>query len=116
MTGATRVRLAAHSLVTIAGETGSWNRVAVLDHDATALHAWYLALAEAIRRTVPVPPPESSDGAPDREVLRYLDEAVADRDDDAIRSAIGAALARDHLGHLRRFESPLALALGKLAS
>jgi uncharacterized membrane protein YccC len=115
VTGATRLRLAAYSLMTIAGETGSWDRVAVVDREVRALHEWYLALADAIRRSVPGPSPQGSYDAGRGEVLRYLDEAVADGDLGRIRSAVGAALASDHLGHLRRIEAHLARALNELA-
>ncbi len=47
-------------------------------------------------------------------MLRYLDEAVVDGDRDRIRSAIGAVLASDHLGDLRRLEANLARALMEL--
>jgi uncharacterized membrane protein YccC len=114
VTGATRLRLAAHSLATIAGETGPWGRVAALDREATAVHTWYAALAEAIRRSTPSPPPQDSDDAHSADVLRYLDEVVADDDKARIRSAVGAALASDHVRDLRRFEPHLAGALGEL--
>jgi uncharacterized membrane protein YccC len=115
VTGATRLRLAAHSLTTIAGEAGAWDPVGILDRDAMALRAWYIALADGIRRSVPGPPPESSDDAASREVLRFLDEAVADHDTDRIRSAVGATLASDHIGNLRSFEAHLARALHELS-
>jgi uncharacterized membrane protein YccC len=115
VTGATRLRLAAYSLTTIAAETGPWDSVAAVDREATALRAWYLALADAITRSGPVPPPQGSDDAGSREVLRYLDEAVADSDQDRIRSAVGATLASHHLGDLRRFEPHLARALSELS-
>jgi uncharacterized membrane protein YccC len=114
--GATRVRLAAYSLTTIAGETGSWNRVPVLDREATALRGWYLELADGIRRSGPGPPPEGSNDAGSRAVLRYLDEAVAGGDMDRIRSAVGAALASDHVSNLRRLEAHLAGALNELSA
>ena len=113
VTGATRLRLGAHSLTTIAGETGPWDRVGVLDSEATAIRSWYLSLAEAIRGSVPGPPPEDDD-AGSREVLRYLGEAVAHGDADRIRSAVGAALASDHLRNLRRLEPHLARAQQEL--
>jgi uncharacterized membrane protein YccC len=114
MTGATRLRLAAYSLTTIARETGPWGSVAVLDREATALRGWYLALAEGIRHSLAPPRPEDSDGDGSTEVLRYLDEAVADGDTIRIRSAVGAALASDHVGNLRRLEPHLARALSEL--
>ncbi len=113
VTGATRLRLAAHSLTTIAEETGAWSRVAVLDHEATALHAWYLAFADGVRRSAPSPPPQAPDDH-NPEVLRRLDNAVADGDTIRIHGAVGAALASDHVRDLRRFEPHLARALDEL--
>lgn len=114
VTGATRLRLSAHSLMTIAGETGPWDRVTTLSREAVALRDWYLALANAITSSTPGPPPEDHDDSGSREVLRYLDDAVAVGDEDRIRSAIGAALASDHLRNLRRFEPQLTGALNGL--
>ncbi len=114
VTGATRVRLAAHSLATIAGETGAWADVAALDLDVTALRGWYLALAEATRGSGPIPPPEDRHEGPSMEVLRHLDEAVSNGDADRIRSAVGAALASNHVRDLRRYEPHLVRALRKL--
>src|SRR4029077_3169372 len=100
VTGATRLRLAAYSLMTMTGETGPWEVSAALDHEATALHAWYLGLAEAIRRVEPPPSPQSADASGAEDALRRLDEAVAARDGGRIRSALGAALASEHIKHL----------------
>lgn len=115
VTGAMRLRLAAHSLATIAGETGPWDRVTVLTREAAEVRAWYLALADAIASSTLGPPPEERDDAANAEVLRYLDRAVADRDEHRIRSAVGAALASDHLRNLRRGEPQLTGALNKLS-
>ncbi len=114
VTGATRLRLAAHSLTTIAGETGSWAHIPVLDRDVTALRGWYLAFAEGIRGSGPTPHSEGIEDGPSIEVLRYLDEAVAAGDADRIRSAVGAALASDHVRNLRRLEPHLVRARRKL--
>jgi uncharacterized membrane protein YccC len=115
VTGAMRVRLAAHSLTTIATETGRWDEGGVLDHEATALRGWYLGFADALRRSGPVPTPEEGDNGRRREVLRYLDDAVADGAHERIRSAVGAALATDHVGNLRHLEAHLARAVGGLS-
>ncbi len=115
VTGATRLRLAAHSLTTIAGETGPWDGVAALDHEAAALRAWYLAFADAIRRSVPGPEPEGVEGTGGSEVLRHLDEAVAQGATNRTRAALGAALASEHLDNLRSTQAHLARALGTLS-
>ena len=80
----------------------------------TALRGWYLAFAEGIRGSGPTPHPEGIEDGPSIEVLRYLDEAVAAGDADRIRSAVGAALASDHVRNLRRLEPHLVRARCKL--
>ena len=114
--GSTRVRLAAHSLVTMAAETGAWDRSEGLDHQASALRTWYLELAEAIRRAEPAPPAQRGDVGGEEETLRHLDEAVADGDRDRIRAALGAALASEHMAGLRESEARLARALDGLTA
>ncbi len=112
--GATRLRLAGHSLATVARETGRWRDYDVLEREAAALHGWYAVLADALRRTTDPPPPEHTDDGYVTEVLRQLDRAVADGERARIQPAVGAALAADQLGNLRRFESDLAGALVRL--
>jgi uncharacterized membrane protein YccC len=114
VTGATRLRLAAHSLTTVAHETGIWDRVAVLDRDAAAVCGWYLALADAVRHSVPGPPPEDSHDDVRRDLLRFLGDAVTDGDEERIRSAVGAVVASDHIRNVRGAESSLARALNQL--
>jgi uncharacterized membrane protein YccC len=116
VTGATRLRLAAHSLSTIAVEAGRWDDIPVLMREATTLRAWFLALSEAIRQTAPAPRPEDPSGEGTTEVLRYIDEAVRGRDRERIRAAVGAALARDHLNSIRRFEPHVVAALDELST
>ena len=116
VTGATRLRLAAHSLSTIAGEAGGWDDVPALTHEASALRSWFLGLAEAIRESAQAPPPEDPAGESSAEVLRYIDQAVETGDRERIRAAVGAALARDHLNSIRRFEPHLAGALNELSA
>src|SRR5205823_4310544 len=58
ITGATRVRLAAYSLMSMAFEAGAWHPGRELEHEATALRGWYLSLAESIRHVQPAPQPE----------------------------------------------------------
>jgi uncharacterized membrane protein YccC len=116
VTGATRLRLAAYALTRIALETGSWEPGAALGREASALHAWYLELAEAIRHAQPPPQPQSSDAAATEETLRRLEEAVQADDTTAIRSSLGAALASEQIASLREFEAKLAPALADIAS
>ena len=115
VTGATRLRLAGHSLTTIATETGRWDGRGILDREVTAVRGWYLGLADAIRQTGPVPAPEDGRDVRRGEVLRGLDEAVAEDSRYGIRLAVGAALAIDHVGNLRGLESHLAHAVRALS-
>jgi uncharacterized membrane protein YccC len=114
VTGATRVRLAAYSLTTMADETGPWQASVALEHEANALHAWYLELAQAIRRVAPAPHPERADGEATDDALRRLDHAVQDGDMAGIRTALGAALASAQIADLRGYETRLARALDEL--
>jgi uncharacterized membrane protein YccC len=116
VTGATRVRLAAYSLVMMAGETGSWEPSAALARASTSIHAWYLGLAEAIRRFEPAPRPVSADAGGTEEALRRLGDAVRADDMTAIRAGLGAALASEEIDDLREFEAPLARALEQLSA
>jgi uncharacterized membrane protein YccC len=114
--GATRLRLAAYSLMTMAGDTGPWRPSAALEREAGDLRAWYLRLAEAIRRIEPAPRPESVDAAATDDALQHLDGAVRAGEESRIRAALGAALASEHIENLREFESPLASALEVLSA
>jgi hypothetical protein len=114
--GATRLRLAAYSLMTMAGDTGPWRPSTALEREAGALRAWYLRLAEAIRRIEPAPRPERVHAAATDDALRHLDEAVRAGEVSRIRAALGAALASEHIENLREFESPLASALEVLSA
>ena len=116
VTGATRVRLSAHSLMTMASETGSWEPGAALGREVNALHSWYLRLAEAIRRVEPAPRPESADANATEDTLRRLDEAVEADDMNRIRAALGVGLANQQLENLRGFEARLARALDGLSN
>ena len=115
VTGATRVRLAAYSLATMADATGPWKPSAILELETNALYAWYLRLAGAIRRFEPAPRLQSADAGGTQDTLRRLDEAVGADDMNRIRAALGAALANEHVKDLREFEAPLARALEELS-
>jgi uncharacterized membrane protein YccC len=116
VTGATQVRLAAYALETMAAETGRWEASPALSAEASAMHGWYLELAEAIRRVAPSPLPEATpDGAAD-DALRRLDRAVHADDMGRIRTTLGAALASEQIADLRGFEAKLASALDALPS
>jgi uncharacterized membrane protein YccC len=113
VTGATRLRLAAHSLRTIASETGPWGDVTVVGAAAIQVRGWYLALAESIRHAAQGPEPEAADDDSARQVLRDLNEAVARNEADRIRSRIGAVMASEHVENVRRTEPDLIRALDR---
>ena len=115
ISGATRVRLAAYSLMSMAGETGPWEPSAALDREVSSLRAWFGDLAEAIRRVGPVPNPQGADGHGGDSSLRRLSEAVQADDEKRIPAALGAALASQQIKELREFEAPLARALGEIS-
>jgi len=116
VTGATRVRLAAYSLMSMALESGTWDPGPELEREATVLRGWYLGLAEAIRHVRAAPRPEGADDGADEAALRRLEEAVQSDDMPRIRAALGAALAEEAIGSVREFEARLARALDDLTN
>jgi uncharacterized membrane protein YccC len=116
VTGATRVRLAAYSLMSMGDESGTWHPGPELEREATAVRGWYLSLAESIRRFQPAPRPEDTDGGGAAAALRQLADAVQAGHMTAIRAALGAALAAQTLADLREFELRLARALDDMTS
>ena len=117
--GATRVRLAAYSLLAMTGPSvapAGWDRCAsALDQDADALRCWYVALGDALAGGTSPPPPHGLDLDSGRRVSRCLRAAVADGDSRRIRAALCLALAREHLGNLQHLEAELAAAAAELA-
>jgi uncharacterized membrane protein YccC len=117
--GATRVRLTAYSLLTIARE-GDGPRhgegcAGALDREADAVRSWYAALGDALSRSAPAPPPHLPDADAEARVLRCLREAVVDGDEARIRAALALVLASQHLTNLQRLESDLARRAAELA-
>jgi hypothetical protein len=127
--GATRLRLAAYSLLTITEASGmpadrdrcasapaDRDRCAsALDEEADALRCWYGALGDALAGRATPPPPERPDPASRRRVSRCLREAVADGDSGAVRAAVCLALAREQIGSLEHLEAELAEAAAAIA-
>jgi uncharacterized membrane protein YccC len=117
--GATRLRLAAYSLLTITEASGmpaDRDRCAsALDEEADALRCWYVALGDALACHATPPPPERLDPESSRRVSRCLREAVADGDSGAVRAAVCLALAREQLGSLEHLEAELAEAAAAIA-
>jgi hypothetical protein len=117
--GATRVRLAAYSLLTMTGAGdapgGNDGCASAIDHEVEAVRCWYVALGDALARSANPPPPHRRDREGSRRVLRCLREAVADGDNRRIRAALRFALASEHLSNLQRLEAELAEAASALA-
>jgi uncharacterized membrane protein YccC len=117
--GATRVRLAAYSLLTMTGPSKAppgWDRCAsALDADADAVRCWYVALGDVLAGGASPPPPHRLDLESGRRVLRCLREAVADGDSRRIRAALCLALAREHLDNVQHLEAGLVAATAELA-
>jgi uncharacterized membrane protein YccC len=110
--GATRVRLAAYSLSMLArpsaGSSGRERGADVLDGEVRRLHAWYVALGDAIVAAEPPPPPDDRDPELRLRILAYVRETVARDDEAGIRFAVGLLWATQHLDNLRRLEVELA--------
>jgi uncharacterized membrane protein YccC len=112
--GATRLRLAAYSLLTTTQPSdappASDRCASVLDEDADALGSWYAALGDAVAAGDRPPPPQRLDGDGSRRVSRCLREAVSGGDSRRIRAALCAVLARERLSNLQDLEAELAAA------
>jgi uncharacterized membrane protein YccC len=117
--GATRVRLAAYSLLTMTEPSDApagWDRCAsALDEEADALRSWYVALGDAVAGATSPPPPRRLDLDSSSRVSRCLREAVADGDGRRIRAALCLALAHEHLSNVQHLEAELAAAAAELA-
>ena len=117
--GATRVRLAAYSLLTMTARSsappGRDGCASALDDDADALRRWYDALGDALAGGERPPPPHRLDLDGSQRVSRCLREAVADGDSRRIRAALCLVLGREHLANLQQLEAELAEAASELA-
>jgi uncharacterized membrane protein YccC len=117
--GATRVRLTAYSLLTIAGEGGGSpqreGHAGALDREADALRSWYAGLGDAVAHSVAPPPPHRPGADAGTSVLRRLREAIADGEEAQIRAALALVLASRHLANLERLEPDLARHAADLA-
>jgi len=119
MAGATRVRLTAYSLLTIApGDevaAGGEHCTGALDSDVEAVRSWYRALGDALARSGRPPPPHRAGADGRARVLGCLRDAVADGRDARIRAALALVLASQHLVNLQRLEPELAGHAAELA-
>lgn len=115
--GATRVRLAAQSLLAIAHDGARLQGCAgALDREADALRSWCVALGDTVADSAAPPPPHDRDGEGRRRVLRCVREAVAGGDQAGIRAALGLLFASQHLENLRQLELDLLDPAARLAS
>jgi uncharacterized membrane protein YccC len=117
--GATRLRLAAYSLLTMSrardAPPGLDRCASAIETEADALHRWYVALGSGLARSVTPASPNRHDRQITKRVLHCVGDAVADGDDRRIRAAVCFVLASEHLGNLQRLEPELAEAAAKLA-
>ncbi|HEV7459023.1 MAG TPA: FUSC family protein [Solirubrobacteraceae bacterium] len=119
MAGATRVRLTAYSLLTMAGAGSAAPNdqacAGALDREAEAVRSWYTAFGDALARSAPAPPPHRRDDDGARRVVRCLREAVADGDEERIRASLALVLASQQLAQLQGLEPALARHAAELA-
>jgi uncharacterized membrane protein YccC len=119
MAGATRVRLTAYSLLTMAGAGSAAPNgqacAGALDREAEAVRSWYTAFGDALARSAPAPPPHRRDDDGARRVVRCLREAVADGDEGQIRASLALVLASQQLAQLQGLEPALARHAAELA-
>ena len=118
--GATRVRLAAYSLSTLAPAPGRSSDgepcTDALDGEIRRLRSWYAALGETVVAARPAPPPDHGDREDRLSVLRCAQSAIARGDQAGVRLGVGLLWAGQHLDNLRRLESVLAGAADGLVS
>ncbi|MDX6698599.1 MAG: hypothetical protein QOE65_1996 [Solirubrobacteraceae bacterium] len=116
--GATRVRLGAYSLSTLAPPpdgSGPGRSVDALDGEVRRLRSWYSALGDALLEARPAPPPRHRDMDGRLRVLRCAHEAVAREDAAGVGLGLGLLWAGQQLDDLRRLESQLVAPAGELA-
>lgn len=109
--GAARVRRTAQSLSALGHMTNGDESLttcgANLDAEAHAVRSWYVTLGDALVQQRTVPPSQIPDGDARRRLLECVHEAVAGRDQRAIRPALVLLWASQHLDNLWRLESHL---------
>jgi len=117
--GATRLRLAAYSLLTTAEALevppDRDGCASALDEEADALRCWYVALGDALAGRASPPPPDRPDPESSGWGSRCLREAVAHGDSGAVRAAVDLALAHEQLSNLEHLEAELAEAAAEIA-
>ena len=119
LAGATRLRLAAYSLSTLAGlSDGSPGRERLrrtLDHEGRRLRSWYVALGDSIVEARRPPAPDDGDRDGPLRLLGYAREPVARDSGSGAALALMLLWASQDLANLRRLEVDLVGPAGELA-
>jgi uncharacterized membrane protein YccC len=116
LAGATRVRLAADSLWSLAdGSRGRARYAGALDIEVREVRSWYTGLGEALGEAQVPPPPDEGDRERRVRVLsRARETAAADRES-GHSAALALLWAAEHLDNLRSLELQLVGPAGELA-
>jgi uncharacterized membrane protein YccC len=119
LAGATRLRLAAYSLSTLAGlSDGSPGRERLrrtLDQEGRRLRSWYVALGDSIVEARRPPAPDDGDRDGPLRLLGYAREPVARDSGSGAALALMLLWASQDLANLRRLEVDLVGPAGELA-
>jgi uncharacterized membrane protein YccC len=114
--GATRVRLAADSLWSLADGSADRTRyVDALDAEVQRVRSWYTALGEALGDAQLPPPPDDDDRERRLRVLSGARETAATDGDAGINVALAEVWASQHLDKLRELELELVGPAGQFA-
>jgi uncharacterized membrane protein YccC len=119
VSGATRVRLAAYSLSTLAPAPAPGAALARCDDALTAsvdgLRAWYVSLADALVGRTALPSPRPRDDG-DSGLVRCARQALVGGDDSMVGPALSLLWASQHLDNLWGLGAHLIEPAGELAS
>jgi hypothetical protein len=116
LAGATRLRLAADSLWSLAdGSRGRTRYVGALDTEVRQVRSWYTALGETLGEAQVPPPPDDGDRERRVRVLSHVRETAAGEDDSGASAALALLWAAEHLDTLRSLELQLVGPAGELA-
>ena len=111
VSGASRVRRAAQSLVSLGsmvdGEARLTRCGANLDRELQALQSWYVSLGYAFVNNRPVPPPHIRDADGRSRLLACVRNAARTRDKPAVHAALVLLWTSQHLDNLWRLEGHL---------
>jgi hypothetical protein len=117
--GATRLRLAAYSLSTLAPAPAGGPRLDTcadaLAADVDAIRSWYLGLSSAIVDGTAVSPTEPGDDPEGAQVVRCVSRAFAAEDERLVGPALSLLWASQHLDNLRQLGIQLTQATAELS-